>query len=54
MYPPFLPQQNFYSFDLAKQYKFPYLLNNSIFHQRTGKGILGCAFQVIKDGTLCF
>lgn len=41
-----IPQQNLYSYDLAKQYKLPYLLNNSQYFQRTGKGILNCAFNV--------
>ena len=40
------PQQNWYSFEIAKQYKLPYLLNNSQFFQRTGKGILSCAFNL--------
>ena len=40
------PIQYYYSYELARQYKFPYLLNNSIYFQRTGKGILSCVFNV--------
>lgn len=38
--------QHYYSYDVAKQLKLPYLLNNSIYFQRNGKGILNCVFNI--------